>query len=150
EAFNRSVARAADSDDANARVGLIAQVQREAQTWGEYWPQVMRQLAPTSQPIVRAIAAGADPAAMTRLLGLPKGDDTPAKILRGDETKTSAVTASVHTEMKPFFDTLVGLQKQRDGDAYRNLVENLAAVYVRDGDDKDVAARKAFGAVVGN
>lgn len=45
------------------------------------WSKIVQQLGPKASPIVRAIVAGADPDAMTRLLGLGK-DDNPVKILK--------------------------------------------------------------------
>lgn len=149
EAFNRSVAKAADSDDPNARIGLIAQVQREAQTWGEYWPAVMRQLAPTSQPIVRAIAAGADPAAMTRLLALPKNENPAAILKEQNETKAKDVDTALNNAFAPFLRSLVGAQKDRDYPGYYDLGRKLAALEVRDGKSADDAAANAFKALVG-
>jgi hypothetical protein len=150
--FAKAIAVAADSDDATKRTGLIGQVQREAQVWGENWPTVMRQMAPTEQPIVRAIAAGADTTAMTRLLSLPK-DENPGKVLKDieqSETKFKDLTTSLNTEMAPFLQSLVGRQRDRDFGAYYGLGEKLAALYVRDGDDASTAAHKAFNALIGN
>jgi hypothetical protein len=110
----------------------------------------MRQMAPTEQPIVRAIAAGADTTAMTRLLSLPK-DENPGKVLKEQsETKFKDLTTSLNTEMAPFLQSLVGRQRDRDFGAYYGLGEKLAALYVRDGDDASTAAHKAFNALIGN
>lgn len=147
--FNKSIAAAADSDDPTARLGIVAKVQQEAATWGDAWPQVMRQLAPGTQPIVRAIAAGADPAAMTRLLSLGK-DENPAKLLKEqNETKAHDLGSALNDAMAPFLRTLIGRQKDRDYTGYYNLAEKLAALEVRDGKSPSDAAADAFKAVVG-
>ncbi len=150
DGFKRAIAVAADSDDATKRVALIAQVQREAAMWGEAWPQVMRQLAPETQPIVRAIAAGADTAAMTRLLSLPR-NESPAKLLKEQsEGKFSDLTRSLNDEMAPFLRSLVGRQRDRDFSDYYGLAEKLGALYMRDGKQASDAATAAFNALVGN
>ncbi len=141
---------AATADDQKARIALIGQVQNEAALWGEHWGDVVRELAPSLQPMVRAIAAGADPTAMTRLLALGKGDE-PAKVLKEQsETKFSDLTKALNGAMKPFFETLVGPQKDRDGTPYYNLAEKLGALYVRDGMSASDAATAAFNALIGN
>lgn len=149
ESFNKTVSTATDSDDPQKRIGLVAQIQREAGMWGDNWPAVMRQMAPTAQPVVRAIAAGADPVAMTRLLSLGK-DESPAKLLKEqNETKFKDVSTALNTEMAPFLGSLVGRQRDRDYAGYYGLGEKLAALYVRDGDDASTAAGKAFKALIG-
>jgi hypothetical protein len=150
DGFTKQIQKAADSDDPQARVGLIDQVQREAAMWGEHWPQVMGQLAPNTQPIVRAIAAGADPVAMTRLLSLGK-DENPQQLLKEQsETKANDLTIAVNSEMAPFLRTLVGRQRDRDYTGYYNLAQKLGALYVRDGKSGSDAARDAFTALIGN
>lgn len=142
--------KATNAEDPQARIGLVGQVQREAQMWGDYWPQVMRQMAPQTQPIVRAIAAGADPTAMTRLLSLGK-DENPAKILKEqNETKSKDLTTALNETLAPFRQSLIGRQMDRDYPAYYGLAEKLSALYVRDGDSAGDAATKAFNALIGN
>jgi hypothetical protein len=148
--LNKKITTAVDSDDAQGRTALIGTIQHEAGMWGDAWPTVMRQMAPTAQPIVRAIAAGADPIAMTRLLSLGK-DENPSKLLKEqNETKFKDVTNALNTEMAPFLGSLVGRQRDRDFGAYYGLGEKLASLYVRDGDDASTAAHKAFNALIGN
>ena len=142
--------KAAAADDPQARVGLIAQVQREAAMWGQYWPQVMRQLAPAVQPTVRAIAAGADPNAMTRLLSLDPKETVKTIVGAQNDTKINDLTKEINTAMAPFRQTLVGRQLDRDYPGYNALVSKLGALYVRDGDSAPDAAKKAFEAVIGN
>jgi hypothetical protein len=150
DAFNKSVTTAANADDATARVALIGRVQQEAAQWGDAWPQVMRQLAPGSQPMVRAIAAGADPNAMTRLLSLGK-DEKPAELLKQQsETKASDLTKNIDSAMAPFLGSLVGRQRDRDFTGYYNMATQLGALYVRDGMGAPEAAQKAFNDLVGN
>jgi hypothetical protein len=150
EAINKTFSNAANSDDPKARVGLIARVQDEAQTWGQYWPQVMRQMAPGLQPTVRAIAAGADPNAMTRLLSLDPKETVKTIVGEQNETKISDLTKDVNSAMVPLQRTLVGRQLDRDLPGYSGLVAKLGALYVRDGLSSSEAAQKAFGDVIGN
>ncbi|MDI1346240.1 MAG: hypothetical protein PSV22_19385 [Pseudolabrys sp.] len=145
-----SIGNAATSDDPKARVGLIVRIQSEAAIWGDSWPLVMRQLAPTAAPIVRAIAAGADPAAMVRLLNLPKGEN-PAKILKEQsESKAHDIDTSLNEVMAPFMKSLVGRQRDRDYPGYFDMAQKLAALDVRDGKSPADAASNAFNALVGN
>lgn len=147
--FNKTIGSAAASDDPQKRIGLVGQIQREAAMWGDSWPKVMQQLAPTSQPIVRAIAAGADPAAMTRLLSLGK-DEAPAKLLKEqNDTKSADLDKALNTEMQPFLSSLVGRQKDRDYTGYFNLAQQLGALYVRDGKSASDAASSAFADLLG-
>lgn len=150
EHFNKQIASAADSDDPQKRVGLIGLIKREAAMWGDdNWPAVMRQLAPTAQPIVRAIAAGADETAMTRLLGLDKKDN-PAELLKQQsETKAGDLNRALSSEFQPLLRSMVGRQKDRDYTPLFDLGQKLAALHVRDGDDSSTAAAKAFNELIG-
>jgi hypothetical protein len=152
DAINKQFVAAADADEPQARTRLIDQVQREAAMWGDAWPQVMRQLAPTAQPVVRAIAAGADATAMTRLLSLPKDEaKKPATILaQQNDTKFKDLTSSLNDAMAPFRRTLVGRQGDRDFPGYYDLAKELGALYARDGLSANDAAAKAFGDLIGN
>ncbi len=147
---NEIINGAASSDDPKARVGVIATVNQLAKQWGNHWPDVVAQLASESQPIVRALAAGADQSAITRLLNLdPK--DNPAKVLKEqNDVKARDLSNALNTEMAPFLSSMVGRQRDRDYSSYYNLAEKLAALYVRDGKDASTAAHDAFNALVGN
>lgn len=152
DSFEKAITKASTADDPQARVALIARIQQEKDMWGSNnWPSVMRELAPSMQPMVRAIAAGADTTAMERLLRLdPK--ETAKSLLESTGTKPSDLDTSLDTAMAPLKASL--LPNQRDGkssdfEGYRSLASNLAALYVRDGTDKDTAAQKAFTDVVG-
>lgn len=145
-----SFSNAATSDEAGARTALVSRVQQEAALWGENWPSIMRELSPKTQPIVRAIAAGADPVAMTRLLSLDPKADSPSKVLREqNETKFGDLQRSLNDEFAPFLRSLVGRQKERDYTAYYSMGQELAALYVRDGKSAGDAARQAFTDLVG-
>ncbi len=149
--LNGAFSRAATADDPQARMALVANVQREAAMWGnEYWPQVMRQLAPGTQPIVRAIAAGADPGAMTRLLAVDPKKESPAAILRQqNDTKARDLDTELNTAMAPFLGTMVGAQKDRDYSGYLSLARELGALYVRDGKSAGEAAAQAYKDLIG-
>jgi hypothetical protein len=150
DGIKQALVNAQSSDDPAARTQLIQRVQSERAVWGDAWPQVVRQLAPEVTPTVRAIAAGADPAAMTRLLSLPK-DMTVSKIVgEQNETKVKDVAGALNTEMQPFQRTLVGRQLDRDYPGYYGLAEKLAALGVRDGKSASDAAHEAFNALIGN
>jgi hypothetical protein len=145
-AFNK----AANADEPAARVGLIAAVKAQADMWGSYWPDVVRQITPSLQPTVRAIAAGADPAAMSRLLSLDPKENPKAILKEQSETKASDLTKALNSEMAPLLSTMVGRQRDRDFFDYYNLAEKLGALYVRDGKDGTTAAHDAFNALIGN
>lgn len=150
--FNKSIAKAADAEDPQARIGLVGRIQQEAEMWGEHWPAVMRQIAPDAQPIVRAIAAGADPVAMTRLLSLPKEEaKKPATILKQqNETKYKDLNDALIKEFAPFMRSMVGRQKDRDYGAYYHLGQELGALHVRDGKSASDAASAAFKSLIGD
>lgn len=147
---NKGFTDAATSDSAGARVGLIPKVQQEAALWGSAWPDVVRQLTPHVQPVVRAIAAGADPNAMARLLSLDPKENPRAVLKEQSETKASDLTKALNTEMSPFLSTMVGRQRDRDFFDYYNLADKLSALYVRDGKDASTAAHDAFNALIGS
>jgi hypothetical protein len=150
QSFEKAITKSATADDPQARVAVIARVQQEQALWGDNWPAVMRELAPSMQPMVRAIAAGADTTAMTRLLALGK-DEKPADILKQQDTaKASDLQKSLNDTMAPFLGTLVGRQRDADYTGYYNLANTLGALYVRDGMSASDAATKAFGDLVGN
>lgn len=152
DGITKVLAASADSDDPGKRVALISQIQREAAVWGDNWPAVMRQMADKTQPIVRAIAAGADTGAMTRLLSLPKDEaKKPSLILQQqDGTKSAQVTTALNTAFADFRRSLVGRQLDRDYPGYYQLGQELAALHVRDGDSASDAAAKAFNELIGN
>ncbi len=147
--FNAAMEAATSSDDPKARMRLVGLVQQQKDMWGDYWPQVAAQLTPTMQPMVRAIAAGADPQAMTRLLSIdPK--ESPAKILKEqNETKFSDLQKELNIEMAPLMATMMPVQRDRDGKTYFDLAEKLGALYARDGKDGTTAARDAWNALIG-
>ncbi len=150
EEINGKFSKIADDPDPQARVGLVASVRHQGELWGENWPLVVQQLAPKTQPIIRAIAAGADPTAMTRLLSLGK-DENPKQLLKEqDETKASRLTTALNEAFRPFLSSLVGNQRDRDFTPYYGLGETLAALHARDGDEASVAANKAFNELIGN
>jgi hypothetical protein len=152
EGFTKAVTAAADNDDPTKRIGLIGQIQKEAAMWGDNWSAVMRQMAPGAQPVVRAIAAGADPVAMTRLLSLPKEENRdPAKILKEqNDTTFKDLTKNLNDAFAPFRGSLIGRQMDRDYPGYYGLAEKLGALYVRDGKSASDAAGDAFKALIGN
>lgn len=147
--FNKQVSDAATSDNPQARVGLIDRVQKEKAMWGDAWPQVMRQIAPSTQPIVRAIGAGMDPTAASRLLSLDPKEKPEDIIKQQTAVKSADLTKSVDDATAPLRATLLPAQVDQDFPGYYNLTNKLSALYVRDGMDKDAAASKAFGDVIG-
>ena len=147
--FSDAISGAATSTDPAARVALIGKVQSEAQMWGGYWPQVMRQLAPDAQPVVRAIAAGADPGAMTRLLSLDPKTKVADILKEQGGTREAELTSALNESFAPFKSSLVGRQLDRDYPGYFKMARDLGALYVRDGMDAPHAAAKAFTDLVG-
>ena len=145
------IAAAATSDDPKVREGAPGLIAAQKELWGSYWPSVVPQIAPPgAAPLVKAIAAGADPVAMQRLLEIPKGE-SPAKILKEqNEVTAKNLNTSLNTAFAPFLASMVGLQKDRDYSGYLGLGNELAALYVRDGKSEKDAAAQAFNDLIGN
>jgi GH24 family phage-related lysozyme (muramidase) len=145
------IAAAATSEDPNARQRVPQLIAAQKELWGEYWPNIVPQIAPPgAAPLVKAIAAGADLVAMQRLLDIPKGE-SPAKILKEqNEVTAKNLNASLNTAFAPFLGSMVGLQKDRDYSGYAALGTELGALYVRDGMKESEAAAKAFNDLIGN
>lgn len=151
DSFNKDISNAASSDDPQKRIGLVARIQQEAKLWGDQWPAVMRQFAPASQPIVKAIAAEADPVAMTRLLSLDPKDNPVKDLKEQNDVKARDVDTNLNSAMQPFKASLVGRQLDRDYPGYYGLAEKLSALYVsRDNMDAATATTKAFNDLIGN
>jgi GH24 family phage-related lysozyme (muramidase) len=145
------IAAAATSDDPNARQAVPQLIAAQKELWGTYWPHIAAQIAPPgAAPLVKAIAAGADPVAMQRLLDIPKGE-SPAKILKEqNEVTAKNLNGSLNVAFAPFLGSMVGLQKDRDYSGYAALGSELGALYVRDGMSEKEAAAKAFNDLIGN
>jgi GH24 family phage-related lysozyme (muramidase) len=145
------IAAAATSDDPKARQAVPQLIAAQKELWGSYWPNIAAQIAPPgAAPLVKAIAAGADPVATQRLLDIPKGE-SPAKILKEqNEVTAKNLNSSLNTAFAPFLGSMVGLQKDRDYSGYAALGTELGALYVRDGVGEKEAAAKAFNDLIGN
>lgn len=149
QSIGGAINAAATSDDPQARQNVIPLIKREAALWGNNWPQVAQQILPNAAPIVKAIAAGADPDAMLRVLSIPKGED-PTKILKEQNEVTSRnMISALNVAMAPFKNSMVGLQLDRDYKGYFDVATKLAALYVRDGKGAEEAAQSAFDNIVG-
>jgi GH24 family phage-related lysozyme (muramidase) len=145
------IAAAATSEDPKARQAVPQLIAAQKELWGNYWPHIAAQIAPPgAAPLVKAIAAGADPVAMQRLLDIPKGE-SPAKILKvQNEVNAKNLNTSLNVAFAPFLGSMVGLQKDRDYSGYAALGTELGALYVRDGMSEKEAAAKAFNDLIGN
>jgi GH24 family phage-related lysozyme (muramidase) len=145
------IAAAATADDPKDRQAVPQLIAAQKELWGDYWPNIAAQIAPPgAAPLVKAIAAGADPVAMQRLLDIPKGE-SPAKILKEqNEVNAKNLNTSLNTAFAPFLGSMVGLQKDRDYSGYAALGTELGALYVRDGMSEKEAAAKAFNDLIGN
>jgi hypothetical protein len=121
---------------------VMAEVQSTARLWGNYWPDVYRELAPKLDPVLRAVAAGGEPAALTKLLNdktLPIG-----KILETeDDTKDSDLKKDVVDAVKPFAQTVSGSQRSQTIADYVDVTHRLAARYVTEGMNGTDAAAQA-------
>ncbi|MGY3393432.1 hypothetical protein ACVWW6_006023 [Bradyrhizobium sp. USDA 3311] len=149
--LDKAFTSVATSEDPQARVGLIARVNQEKALWGDVWPKVMGQLPATTQPIVRAIAAGANPVAMSRLLSLPPKESPVAILKEQDEVTARNMMKATNAAMAPWRSTLVGPQQEAYFNGYNGLVQKLAALYIRDGNTSaETAATNAFNAVIGD
>jgi hypothetical protein len=145
------IAAAATSDDPQARQAAIPLINAQKEFWGSAWPQIAAQIAPPgAAPLVKAIAAGADPVAMQRLLDIPKGEN-PAKILKEqNEVSAGNLNKALNVAFAPFLSSMVGAQKDRDYAGYADLGQKLGALYVRDGKNETEAATAAFNDLIGN
>jgi GH24 family phage-related lysozyme (muramidase) len=145
------IAAAATSDDPKTRQGVPQLIAAQKELWGSAWPNIVPQIAPPgAAPLVKAIAAGADPVAMQRLLDISKGE-SPAKILKEqNEVTAKNLNSSLNVAFAPFLSSMVGLQKDRDYSGYAALGTELGALYVRDGMSEKEAAAKAFNDLIGN
>lgn len=145
-----AIGRAATADDPAQRQAVQPLINAQKDLWGSYWPQIVPQIAPPgAAPLVKAIAGGADPGAMQRLLDIPKGE-SPAKILKEqNEVSARNLSASLNIAFAPFLASMVGFQKDRDYSGYMSLGNELAALYVRDGKSEKDAAAQAFDDLIG-
>ncbi|HEX4044007.1 MAG TPA: hypothetical protein VHY10_20090 [Xanthobacteraceae bacterium] len=128
--------------EAGAASLVMAEMQSTAKLWGNYWPDVYHELAPKLDPVLRAVAAGGEPAALTKLLNdktLPIG-----KILETeDDTKDSDLKKDVVDAIKPFAQTVSGSQRSQTIADYVDVTHRLAARYVTEGSDGETAAKQA-------
>jgi GH24 family phage-related lysozyme (muramidase) len=148
-AIGGAINTAATSDDPVARQNVIPLIKQQADRWGNNWPQVAQQILPNAAPIVKAIAAGADPDAMLRVLSIPKGENPVQIIKEQNEVTARNMHSALNLAMAPFLNSMVGLQKDRDYKGYFDVAEKLAALYVRDGKGAEEAAQSAFDNIVG-
>lgn len=148
--FTAMVTKASSAEEPTARIALIGQIRAQQAMWGDYWPEVVRQLSPSMQPMVRAIAAGADDQAMTRLLSLDPKENPRAILKEQSETKAADLDRGLNTAFAPLFATMLPVQRDRDGRMYYDLAEKLGALYAKDGKDGTTAAQDAFKALIGN
>jgi hypothetical protein len=148
--IKNQIAAAATSDDPKTRQSAMPLINAQKELWGDYWPRIVPQLAPAgAAPLVKAIAAGAEPEAMQRLLDIPKGE-SPAKILKEqNEVTAKNLNTSLNLAFAPFLGSMVGLQKDRDFSGYAALGTELGALYVRDGMSEKEASAKAFDDLIG-
>ena len=136
---------AADGQPAN----IAQNIEKQAQLWGRYWPQVYRQIQKDASPVVRVLGSGVKPQAASILTAL-----APMKlsdILKDDSSeKDKTIKDDVLKAFKPFASTLMG---QADGLAlfndFRGQAEKLAAYYVVGGMTSSDAATKAFEDMLG-
>jgi hypothetical protein len=128
--------------EAGGATQVMAEVQATAHQWGDYWPTVYREIAPKLDPVLRAVAAGGEPAALTRLLNdkvLPIG-----KILgTEDDTKDSDLKKDVVDALKPFAKTVSGAERTQTISDYVDVAHRLAARYVSEGTSSPAAAAGA-------
>lgn len=129
---------------------LAADIQAQARLWGDHWPQVYRQLAKDTQPVVRVIGSGIKPLAAQVLSDLAS---VPLKAILTDDNseKDQTIKNDVLTAMRPFALTLGGqdgsIQMFND---FRGQAEKLSAYYVVRGATSSEASTKAFDDLVGH
>lgn len=129
---------------------IATDIQAQAEMWGEHWPQVYRQLAKDTQPIVRVVGSGIKPLAaqvLSDLANVPLN-----KILTDDNSeKDQTIKNDVLTAFKPLAKTLGGqdgaIQMFND---FRGQAEKLAAYYVVRGATSTEASAKAWDDLIGH
>jgi hypothetical protein len=145
------IAAAATSEDPKTRQAVPQLIAAQKELWGSYWPNIVPQIAPPgAAPLVKAIAAGADPVAMQRLLDIPKGESAAKMLKEQSDVNAKNLNTSLNVAFAPFLGSMVGLQKDRDYSGYAALGTELGALYVRDGMSESEAAAKAFNDLVGS
>jgi hypothetical protein len=144
------IAATATATDPKDRAGTIPMITAQKELWGSYWGDVAPQISPpNAAPLVKAIAAGMEPAAAQRILEIPKGE-SPTKILKEqNEVTAKNLSSSLNLAFQPLLSSMVGIQKERDYSGLLNLGTELAALYVRDGRSEKDAAQNAFDDIIG-
>ncbi|HEY8838787.1 MAG TPA: hypothetical protein VIO16_14165, partial [Dehalococcoidia bacterium] len=139
-----------DKDGGASKVA--SRLQAEAKLWGDHWPDIYRQFAPATEPIVRVLGAGVQPAAASRLvnsMNVKEGD-----LLKNQENPQATVakiTQAVDTKLDAFYKSLSGSARDITSTDFRSVATRLATLYLGDsqiGDDVDKAAKKATDDIV--
>lgn len=129
---------------------LAANIQAQAELWGENWPLVYKQIEKEGGPLLRVIGSGVLPQAAAKLSEL--NGVTTQQILKNEDTdKPAEVKKQVIDAFKPFAATLVGAQDRLSLlDSFRGQGEKLAADYVVSSMGASDAAAKAFNDLLGH
>lgn len=124
-------------------------LKNEADTWGDAWPQITKQLTKSASDPAVVMASG-----VTREAGQilnEVANSNVAAILKDENTEKSGnVKRDVLEAFKPFMASMDGDQgAQTAFDRFRGQGEKLAAWYVEHGMTSRDAAAKAFDGVLG-
>jgi hypothetical protein len=146
DTFNAMLTR---PDAAGGTLNVAAAIEREAQLWGDRWPDVYREIAKGAQPVVRVIGSGVKPHAaqiLAETAKIPLND-----ILKDQDTeKFATVKKDVLAAFKPLAASMAGSEGAiKTFNDFRGEGEKLAAYHVMQGMSSSDAAVKAFDDLVG-
>lgn len=143
-------AKLTDPKSAGGTLNVVAQIQAQAELWGEHWPQVYRQLGKDTAPVVRVLGSGVMPTAgriLTELMPLKLGD-----ILKDENAeKAGTIKTDVLNAFKPLAASMAGNEGMISVfNDFRGQAEKLAAYYVVRGAASPDAAAQTFKELVGH
>lgn len=124
--------RLADPQSSGGAQGVAAILQHEADLWGDHWPDIYRQMAPDSQPIIRVIGSGIKPEASTALINSFKTKE--GDLLKNEDDPTDTmknITAAVDRNMSPFYSSLSGDKQNQTKTDFRTMATRLATIYLQ-------------------
>ena len=111
---------------------VAAILKNEADMWGEHWPDVYRQMAPDTQPIIRVLGSGVKDEAATALINsfkVKEGD-----LLKNEENPVDTmktITSAIDTNLLPFYRSLSGDKQNQTKTDFRTMATRLATVYLQ-------------------
>ncbi len=125
-------------------------IQDQAETWGNYWPQVYGQLAKDLPSSALVIGSGIEPGAAELLA---RGSTLTSEQLKEglDPTAAKDIDLKMAENLRPFMQSMNDVAGgERTYTVFSEQAKNLALMYARTGMGANMAADKAFNAVIGD